>query len=109
MEDEAFFPVLLHRAAVDEPLLARVADLIGTKGIDPRTAVLAEFFQDDDSFYFGLLTTPAGQVFQFGYDYLHAAPTEGSFSEWNDLTSGWRDSPYSEQVEPALKMVRAAT
>src|SRR6185312_11146523 len=77
MEDKPFFPVLLERAARDEPLFRRVAELVGAKGIDPRTAVLADFFEDDKSFYFGLLTTPAGQVFQFGYDYRDADPTEG--------------------------------
>jgi hypothetical protein len=108
MEDESFFPVLLQHAASEDPLLRRVADLVAAKGVDPSTVVLAEFFQDDNSFYFGLLATPVGQVIQFGYDYLHTAPTEGALSEWNDLTRTWRESPYSEQVEPALKMVRAA-
>jgi hypothetical protein len=107
-QEDAFFPVLLHRAAMTDPLLKRVAELVEASGIDPRTAVLADFFNDDNSFYFGLLATPAGHVFQFGYDYLHKAPTEGTLSEWNELTGSWRESAYSEQVGPALKMAQAA-
>jgi hypothetical protein len=108
-QDDAFFPILLDRAAMTEPLLKRVADLVEANGVDPRTAVLADFFNDDHSFYFGLLATPTGHVFQFGYDFLHLAPTEGRLSEWNELTSSWQDSPYSEQVEPALEMAQRAT
>jgi hypothetical protein len=108
-QEDTFFPELLHRAAMTEPLLKRVAELVQANGIDPQTAVLADFFNDDNSFYFGLLVTPAGHVFQFGYDYLHSAPTEGMLSEWNELTSSWRDSAYSEQVGPALRMAQSAT
>lgn len=108
-EDSPFFPIPLQSAAATEPLLQRIAELVGAKGINATTAVLADFFEDDNSFYFGLLATPTGRVFQFGYNYLHTSPTEGTLSEWDELTSSWPDSIYSEEIEPALKMAQAAT
>jgi hypothetical protein len=107
-EDAPFFPIPLQIAEATEPLLQRIAELVQTKGIDVTNAVLGDFFQDDNSFWFGLLATPAGRVFQFGYDYLHTNPTEGTLSEWDELTSSWTDSIYSDQIRPALKMAQAA-
>jgi hypothetical protein len=60
-EDAPFFPIPLQSAAATEPLQQRIAELVGAKGINATTAVLADFFEDDNSFYFGLLATPAGR------------------------------------------------
>jgi hypothetical protein len=82
---------------------------IAAKGVDPATAVLADFFSDDNSFYFDLLVTPSGRVFQFGYDHLHRPAEQGALTEWEDLTSSWREGRYSEEIGRALKFAQAAT
>jgi len=105
---ESYFPVLLNSGGELEPVFARLRELVSAKGIDPDTAVIADFFPDDTSFYFGILVTPGARVFQLGYDYLHAAETEGELSAWNELTQSWRTSPYHEEVRAALKFLGAA-
>ena len=106
--DNSYFPIHLKNGGELEPVFARLRDLVRPKGVDPNTAVIADFFPDDTSFYFGILVTPEARVFQFGYDYLHLAETEGKLSEWNELTQSWRTSPYHEEVGAALKFVGAA-
>jgi len=104
----SFFPIVLRSGGELEPVFARLRELVQAKGIDPNTAVIADFFPDDTSFYFGILVTPEARVFQLGYDYLHAAETEGKLSEWNELTQSWRTSLYHEEVRAALEFVGAA-
>ena len=107
--DESYFPVPLNEEAVREPMLGRVAELVRATGVDPDSAMIADYFLDDTSFYFGILVTSDRRVFQFGYDHLHKSQMEGSLSEWNELTITWRSSPYREEVAAALKSLGAAT
>jgi len=103
------YPVALSVAAGAEPMLAVIAGLVGAKGVAAEAAVLADFFQDDAAFWFGLLATRDGRVFQFGYDCLHGSILEGTLTEWQDLTESWTSSPYREEVAAALKIAHSAT
>jgi hypothetical protein len=109
MEGSAYdYPILLGTAAAAEPLLAVIAGLVAANGVDPRAAVLADFFQDDGAIWFGLLATREGRVFQFDYDYLHRPIMEGTLTEWRELTDSWTNSPYREEVAAALKLAQPA-
>ncbi len=89
-------------------MLGRVAELVRATGVDPDSAMIADYFLDDTSFYFGILVTSDRRVFQFGYDHLHNSKWR-LLSEWNELTITWRSSPYWEEVAAALKSLGAAT
>ena len=72
--------------AADDPVAARLRALLRERGFDPERLVLADCFPDDSAFWFGLLVTPDRRCIQFGFDHLHQALAEGTFSEWKDMT-----------------------
>lgn len=88
----------------DEPLWVRVRDLIREQGIDPHRAMLAYSYPEDLHFELGVIVTPEGRVFQYGFDYLHQPISEGVFTEWEELTDRYKSSPYRNQVTAALRM-----
>jgi hypothetical protein len=63
-----------------------------------------ESFPDDNSFEFGVLITQDGKIMQYGFDYLQKDISEGEFTEWNDITSRFRDTPYGESVSNGIKL-----
>ena len=89
----------------DDLLWSRLRFLLREKGLDPQTLLVAESFPDDGQFEFGLIVTQDRKAFQFGFDYLHKTVEEGIFSEWEDLTDHYRETPYDEQISAALKML----
>ena len=101
------FTKLLRTSA--DPLWARHRELLIGRGIDPRTSILAESFPDDTNFEFGILVTADGRVIQFGLDYLDKDVDEGEFSEWEDITDRYLDSPYSDSASTAVEMLRTGT
>ncbi|MDX1763743.1 MAG: hypothetical protein R3231_05430 [bacterium] len=88
----------------DQPLWVRVRELIREKGIDPLRATVAYAYPEDLHFELGVIVTPEGRVFQYGFDYLHQAISDGVFSEWEELTDRYESSPYRNQVTQALRM-----
>ena len=91
-----------------DPMLARIKELLAAKGVEVDRAVLADMFPDDTCFEFGLLVTSDGDVLQFGYDYNSRAESDGSFSEWNNITDTWGSSPYDSQISLALSFLNRA-
>ncbi len=87
------------------PMWERMRVLFRGKGLDPATLVLADSFEDDDQFEFGLIVTPSGEVFQYGYDYRGKDISDGFFREWQNLTDRYKNTPYHEQIKIALKLV----
>ena len=90
----------------DEALWVRVRDLIREKGLDPHQVTLAYSYPEDLHFELGVIVTPEGRVFQFGFDYLHQSIADGVFTEWEDLTDRYKNSPYRNQVAAALRLAR---
>jgi hypothetical protein len=90
-----------------EPMWARLRVLLVARGIDPHSSLLAGCFPDDANFEFGILVTNDGHVFQFGLDYLHKTISEGKFSEWQDMTERYRDTPYSDCAQAALALLES--
>jgi len=64
--------------------------------------IIADLFPDDYCFDFGLVVTGEGNVFQFGYVYPPNEEEKGKFTEWNELTEKWKQTPYAEQIKVAL-------
>ena len=89
-----------------DPLWARIRELLVGKGVNPSTSILATSFPDDSDFEFGILITAEETVYQFGFDHLRKRPEEGVFREWSDLTPRWKDTPYREDVEVGLAVLR---
>lgn len=87
------------------PLWCRLRYLLAEKGINPQTSLVADFFPDDCQFEFGLVVAQDRRVFQFGFDYLHKTIAEGAFSEWEELTDRYHETPYDEQISVALQML----
>jgi hypothetical protein len=88
-----------------DPLWCRLRFLLSEKGLNPQALLVADFFPDDCQFEFGLVVAQDHSVFQFGFDYLHKTVEEGAFSEWEELTDHFRETPYDEQISAALQML----
>ncbi len=87
----------------NEVYFKSIRDKLVQKGIDVSKAVLAEIFQDDTAFEFGILVISKTQVVQFGYNYLHKDFSQGEFSEWNDVSSTSTTGPYNEEIKVGLE------
>ncbi len=81
-----------------EPFWQRLRDCLREKGVEPSRTVLTTCFPDDSSFEFGIVITPDGEVYEFGFEYLHKQVTEGVFSEWSRTTDRWRERPFADEV-----------
>lgn|SRR5574341_24759 len=93
----------LLRTSTDS-MWVRVRTLLNERGIDVNASVLVESFPDDVNFEFGVLITQNGKVIQYGYDYIRKGISEGEFTEWNDITSRFNETPYGESVNTGIKL-----
>lgn len=75
------------------------------RGINPDTSLLADSFEDDVNFEFGILVTHDRHVIQYGVQCSDPSFKDGKLTEWNDLTDRWSSSPYRCEVFTALSMV----
>lgn len=93
----------------DDPLLARVRELLTGRGIDVKTAVLAQLFPDDVDQEFGVLLTPDHRVITFVMHHarkgdLAAQLANSIIYEWDVITETWESSPYRNYVHDALEL-----
>jgi hypothetical protein len=88
----------------DDPQWVGIRRELTNKGLDPGTLALATSFPDDRRFEYGIVVTPEGHVFQYGYDYLDTEPGEGTFTEWSDETDRWREGAHGNDVAAAMKL-----
>ena len=96
---------LLRESAL--PMFRRIRELLEAQRIEAQRAALAQLFTDDNSFEFGIVVTPHGGVFQFGYDYLGRDPGSGNFAEFEDLTLSWERSEYRDEIATARSFLAA--
>jgi hypothetical protein len=89
----------------EDPLWSRLRDLFRARAVNPERAVLATCFPDDTSFEFGIVVSPGGSVFQFGFDYLNKPVAEGVFTEWEDLTTRFHSTAHQSSIDEALHLV----
>jgi hypothetical protein len=90
-------------------LWSRLRDLLRERGLDPNVVVLAQFFPDDTNLEFGIIVTPGHGVYTFDLRYgsgdLKQQAETAYFSDWRDLTTWWRDSPYRKDVAAAMDLL----
>lgn len=94
----------LFRASA-EPFWIRLREVVCERGIDPDTSLLADSFEDDVNFEFGVLVTRDRHVIQYGFQHSDASFRDGKLTEWNDLSELWSSSPYRSKVSTALSML----
>lgn len=94
----------LFRAST-EPFWIRLREVVRERGIDPDTSLLADSFEDDVNFEFGILVTRDRHVIQYGFQYFDPSFRDGKLTEWNDLAELWSSSPYRSEVSIALSML----
>lgn len=90
-----------------EPFWVRLRQVMRKRGIEPATSVLAESFEDDENFEFGILVTQDRRVIQYGFRYSDSSFSDGELTEWNDVTERKDSIPHSSQVATALSMLEA--
>jgi hypothetical protein len=90
-----------------EPLWERIRSLLEEKGLSAATSALAYSYPEDLHFELGVLVTADGRVYQYGFDYLHQDISHGTFSEWNNLTDTYQQSPYRRKIQQALRLLKA--
>ena len=88
----------------------RLRALMSAKGVDAERCVLVDYFQDDVALSYGLLITPDARVIEFDYCWVlsrepRACENEGVFSQWEDITSNWRDSAHSTTIRVGLGLL----
>jgi len=91
----------------DDPLFVRTRDLLPEFGVDVETVMLAQFFSDDGDQEFGVLVTPACEVFTFVL-YLgrrgdiKTQLSTAEIADWRDISGTWETSAYRRYVKEAL-------
>ena len=88
------------------PMFERLRFLLTERGVDPKAALLAQLFSDDNSLEYGIVVASNGQVFEFDYDYLRRDVGAGDLSAWNDITSEWKSNAWHTEVQTALDELR---
>ena len=94
----------LFRTSTD-PFWALLRRLVRERGIDPDTSLLADSFEDDVNFEFGILVTDDRRVIQYGVQYSGPSFNDGKLTEWKDITELWSSSPYHREVSTALSIL----
>jgi hypothetical protein len=92
-----------------EPFWVRLRQAVHERGVDPATCVLAESFEDDEKFEFGILVTADRRVFQYGFRYCDPSFSDGRLTEWNDVTDRKESMPHSSQAATALLLIDEVT
>ena len=87
----------------NDAMVNGIRGCLKNKGVEPKSVIVAEWFPDDVDFEFGIIVDASKKVFQFGYDYSEKNKGEGVFSEWNNLTSCWKQEPLCESVAFVLE------
>lgn len=93
----------------DDPLFARIRELLPEFGVDIRSARLAQFFPDDVDQEFGVLVTAERNVFTFVHHYgrrgdLKSQLRASKLADWSDISGTWESSPYRRYVQDALAL-----
>jgi len=95
----------------DDPLYSRLRVLLAELGVDIERSVLADFFPDDGNLEFGIIVTPAREVFEFdlrhGRGDLKAQVANAWISDWRNRTDRWRDTPHRRQIAEAMGILDA--
>jgi hypothetical protein len=91
----------------DDPLWTRLRMLLRDEGIDPMRSLLAEIYEDDMDWEFGIFITPAHRVYVFDFVYRGGSLLEGRFVRWQDITDIYEtEQSYSQEIiRMALSMV----
>jgi len=88
-----------------DPEAVRLRALLDDRGLRADEVLLIELFPDDVQFLFGLLITPDRRCIQFGMDYLHKPVDQAVFTEWEDLTGSFSETPYRDQFVAGLELL----
>lgn len=88
----------------DEPMWTRIRHLLDGRGIKVDKSILVESFPDDTCFEFGILITQDGSIIQYGFDYLSKKVQDGEFTEWEDLTPRYENTPYYESIKTGMEL-----
>jgi hypothetical protein len=86
----------------NDPLYARMRTLLAARGVDPASSWLAEMFEDDPNYEFGILVTGDRRVIEFGFHYPNGNVADGDFRDWVDRTHGWQLTPFREEIDEAF-------
>jgi len=72
---------------------------------DPDSMAVAYFEPEDFKFRLGVLVNGDGRVFRFGFDFAAKKSSEGTFSEWEEISGRCEETPYARQVGQALEVL----
>jgi hypothetical protein len=89
-----------------DPFSVRLRECLLEEGLDPQRTVLAICFPDDYCFEYGMVVSPEGEVFEFGFDHEDRSVEDGVFSEWTCITDCWRDRIWWQEVATAFSYWR---
>jgi hypothetical protein len=73
--------------------------------VEPQATALVEMFPDDVAFYYGILATADGRLFQFGFD-ARNGEARGTFTEWRNCTGGTPHPCSTVHIEAGFKVAR---
>jgi len=85
-------------------LVSGIRRCLEEKGLNVNNVCVVEWRPDNTSFEFGIVVTSEKGVYGFGYTYPDKRESEGSFSEWTDLTNRWDSTPNAKSIGLALKL-----
>jgi hypothetical protein len=88
-----------------EPFWMRLREVVRARGVEPATSMLAESFEDDEKFEFGILVTRDRRVVQYGFRYSDPSFSDGILAEWNDVTDRKDSIPHRSQAATALSLL----
>lgn len=97
-----------HLRHSNYPLIRRIRELLWEKGIDPRTALLANIMPEGTGLTSGIVVTDARRVYEFEYSYRNRAHDEARFSLWRDVTDTYQLRAFHPAISTALAMLDRA-
>ena len=90
----------------DDPMHLRIRHLLGERGIDVQSSLVANFMPEDQYLSSGIVATPDGRVYEFEFSYRGRPVGEGTFSAWRDLTDTFASHPRAPSIAAALAMLQ---
>ena len=96
-----------------DPEFASLREALRRRGLEPESAVLAEYFHDDVDLACGIVCDARGEVHSFDLrwpvnDAAEADFAQGRVTAWVDHTRDWWQEPHAATVREALRLLSEA-
>ena len=87
---------------------ARLSYLLREQGIDARSVICAKIFPSLQDPTGGVLITPEGKIFQFGFNRAGMIVESARIDEWVNITQSYMQHPWRDEILAGLTILNHA-